>query len=71
MTKANFETLKSAIVSIGGNLADHKVLCTYTIENGVPIIEETWLVHNSRTRKIRLRPFLEQVAMDGLYGYLE
>lgn len=61
---------KIADVSIGGNLADHTVICFYVVENKKIVIKETWLVHNSNVRKITLRSFYEQVAYDGIYGFL-
>lgn len=61
---------KSAAVAIGGNLADHTVICFYVVKNEKIVIKETWLVHNSNIRKITLRSFYEQVAYDGIYGFL-
>ena len=62
---------ESATVSIGGNLTDHRVICFYKIENDAPVIKETWLVHHCNVRKVVLSPYYEQVAYDGLSGFIE
>lgn len=58
-----------AIVSIGGNLKDHWILCSYYKEKDNFEITSSWMIYENYLRRINLSAFQYQVACDGLSGY--